>query len=79
MARYTRRDPFHFCPICGVSWNRHNGPCKPSVLSAIDAANTRALRGDDSASDGTWYPEPRDYSLRLRDGFRMLSESEVEA
>jgi len=83
MSRLRSRDPVHFCPVCGVNWNKHpraadstkdlrNGPCNPSVLRGIDAANTRAARSDDIASDKAWYPEPRDYHVRLRDGFRMM-------
>lgn len=65
-------NPFNFCPICGVHWGRHGYGCKKAALAAIDAANTRAAMSDDIASDETWYPEPRDFSSRLREGFQML-------
>jgi len=75
MKKWKRRgSPYSACPICGVSWGRHGYGCKPSTLRAIDAANTRAWRNEDNASDKTWYPPPRDYSVRLRDGFRMMKD-----
>jgi hypothetical protein len=59
------------CPICGAEWC---DGCPPSVLRAIDAANTRALREDDDDFNGLRMSEfHRSESLRLREGFAILS------
>jgi|3_EtaG_2_1085321.scaffolds.fasta_scaffold17468_4 hypothetical protein len=64
------RDPFKCCPICGTETCK----CGPQVYRAIDAANTRAANNDDIASDRKWYPPPRDYVLRLKEGFQMMDD-----
>ena len=73
----SSRNPFECCPICGVNFQKHGVGCKPTVLSAIDAANTRAANADDIMTDQTWYPPPRDYMTRLREGFLMLADDET--
>jgi hypothetical protein len=72
------RDQFDCCPICGKKDATATHRCKPSTYSAIDAANTRAANNDDRRSDQTWYPPSRDYTLRLKEGFRLLADDEPE-
>ena len=64
------RNPFKCCPICGAEKCK----CGPRVYGAIDAANTRAANNDDRACDLTWYPPHRDYTLRIKEGFQMMSD-----
>ena len=73
MGRYFYRNQFDCCPICGHKKGACER-CKPSTYSAIDAANTRAANNHDIASDQTWYPPPRDYALRLKEGFQMMDD-----
>ena len=61
-----------WCPICGVKTTgqlRHR--CKQSVLNAIDAARAR---------DGSHLADParRCEAERMAEGFRMLSDDELE-
>lgn len=73
------KNPFAYCPICGAAvGTRQDGHrCRASVLNAIDAANTRAERCDDDATDKAWHPPHPDYCTRLKRGFHMLEDDET--
>lgn len=76
MKKKRSTNPLTCCPICGQPYHSR---CRPSTYASIDAANTRADRNDDIASDKTWYPQPRDYAVRLKEGFLMLGLEEDSA
>lgn len=78
MKSKATNNPYAYCPICGacIGQDQIGHKCKPSVLRGIDAANTRALRSDDDASDKAWHPPHPDYYSRLKRGFRMLEDDE---
>ena len=60
-----------YCPICGrLDYPPPNHRCPPRTLSAIEAANTRAIRAEDDPVDPFW----RTWAYRLAEGSVLLGE-----
>jgi len=73
--------PEGYCPICGVKYsgtNHYETGCKPSVLRAIDAANTRALNNESENRPLTLFDEHLSLSTRLEIGFQLIGDDEPQ-
>jgi hypothetical protein len=62
------------CPICGHPHQSRD--CNPRVLAGIDGAHSRAW--NELLDPRRTPPERRSYNHRLREGFLMLQDDDLE-